>query len=244
MRSTSLAKQQTPIPWFSVMTTTMRRRSGASRIAPARVDMLATADQASPKPHYPAHLAARSSHWRTNETFAGRSNPATLRRAPRLRRDPSFGELGDGTAGGTAAKPPSCRRSFSFRPNHRKRVRQLKRLMAALGLCTTRERTVADRGEAAAAAAEMGYPVVLKALSDEIPHKSDHGLVLVGLENADDVEAAWDMLQARIAALDPSVANVEILLQEMVSGGIETFWCRAPSRVRPCAGLRSRRCRS
>ena len=38
-----------------------------------------------------------------------------------------------------------------------------------------------DRGEASAAAAEIGYPVVLKAVADAIPHKTELGLVVLGI---------------------------------------------------------------
>lgn len=188
----------------------------------ARVDMLAAADQASPKPHY--QLTLRPGLRIGEQTRRLREN-----RIPQL-----FGvrqglgaihRLANWATEQPAERPPNRQVADDLSISERTTVNEFdsKRLMAALGLCTTRERTVADRGEAVAAATAMGYPVVLKALSDEIPHKSDHGLVLVGLENADDVEAGWDMLQARIAALNPSAANVEILLQEMVSGGIETF---------------------
>ena len=95
-----------------------------------------------------------------------------------------------------------------------------KRLMARLGLRTTRERLVSSAEDAGAAAAEIGYPVVLKAVADAIPHKSDLGLVLVGIEDPAALAAAWTTLQSRLAAAGTAA---EILVQQMVSDGLEVF---------------------
>ncbi|MBN4083068.1 acetate--CoA ligase family protein [bacterium AH-315-B06] len=98
-----------------------------------------------------------------------------------------------------------------------------KRLMDRLGLRITNERQVASPREAAQAAMEIGYPVVLKAVSDDIPHKSEFGLVLVGLQDADAVARAWETLEGRIASLASAGPAPGILVQEMVSEGIEVF---------------------
>ncbi len=95
-----------------------------------------------------------------------------------------------------------------------------KQLMARLGLSVTNERVAANRDEAVAAAMKIGFPVVLKALSDDIPHKSEFGLVQVGLADSDAVGQAWDELTAKLSSLDKSAT---ILVQEMVSQGIEVF---------------------
>ena len=98
-----------------------------------------------------------------------------------------------------------------------------KRLMARLGLRVTKERQVASLKDAADAAAEIGYPVVLKAVSDDVPHKSEFGLVLVGLADAEAVARAWEILEGRIETLELAGPAPGILVQEMVSEGIEVF---------------------
>lgn len=98
-----------------------------------------------------------------------------------------------------------------------------KNLLARAGLPVTRERRVATQAEALAAAEAIGYPVVLKGLSDDIAHKSEHGLVFVGLRDAASLTAAWDVL-ARNANAAASHGRVDAcLVQEMIAGGIETF---------------------
>ena len=62
----------------------------------------------------------------------------------------------------------------------------------------TPSRRTADEAEAAAAA--IGYPVVLKVLSPRIVHKSDVGGVVVGVEDAVEVRAAFARLVTEVPA--------------------------------------------
>lgn len=95
-----------------------------------------------------------------------------------------------------------------------------KQLIAGFGVRTTKEHIATSRADAIEAAASIGYPVVLKAVSDDIPHKTELGLVKVGLADAAAVESAWDALTATLAGLE---ADADILVQEMVTDGIEVF---------------------
>ena len=52
--------------------------------------------------------------------------------------------------------------------------------------------------EAVKAAAEIGFPVVLKIVSSQIIHKSETGGVKVGLNSPEEVATAWDAIQERI----------------------------------------------
>jgi acyl-CoA synthetase (NDP forming) len=97
-----------------------------------------------------------------------------------------------------------------------------KRLIASWGVPVTRERLVGTLSEARAAAREIGYPVVLKAVSDDVPHKTEHGLVALGLADDAALGAAWPTLETRVAALG-AVAVAGYLVQEMVGDGIEVF---------------------
>ena len=98
-----------------------------------------------------------------------------------------------------------------------------KRLMARLGLRVTKEHLATDLASAKAAAEEIGYPVVLKAVSDTILHKSDQGLVIVGLSSPDRLAEGWRLLEARLEALGTEGAGADIMVQEMVVDGIEVF---------------------
>ncbi len=63
-----------------------------------------------------------------------------------------------------------------------------KELLARCGVPVPSARVVRSAGAAAAAAAELGYPVVVKALG--VAHKTEVGGVRLGLGSADEVSAA------------------------------------------------------
>jgi acyl-CoA synthetase (NDP forming) len=100
---------------------------------------------------------------------------------------------------------------------------EAKRLLAAYGVPVAREQRVETVDEARAAARAIGFPVVLKALSDEIPHKTEHGLVAVNLETEGDLVAAFARMRERIDAMAPRPRDIAYLLQEFVAGGVEVF---------------------
>jgi acetate---CoA ligase (ADP-forming) len=100
---------------------------------------------------------------------------------------------------------------------------EAKRLLAAYGVPVAREQRVETVDEAPAAARAIGFPVVLKALSDEIPHKTEHGLVAVNLETEGDLVAAFARMRERIDAMTPRPRDIAYLLQEFVAGGVEVF---------------------
>ena len=92
-----------------------------------------------------------------------------------------------------AANPPAREGYFEARE-----------LMAAAGIPFIESRRAAGLAEAQAAAAELGFPVVLKALGSS--HKSDVGGVRIGIGGEGELEAAFlDML----SRLQPAAFSVE-----------------------------------
>jgi hypothetical protein len=79
---------------------------------------------------------------------------------------------------------------------------------------------VATPEEAVAAARKIGFPVVLKAVAASVPHKSDAGLVLLGLADADAVLRGAETLVARCRSLNAPLEG--ILVAQQVSDGLET----------------------
>jgi len=98
-----------------------------------------------------------------------------------------------------------------------------KQLLSAFGVPVTREQRVATLNEATRAAREIGYPVVLKVVSDEIPHKTELGLVAVGLASDGDLTHAFQRLQQRLERIEPRPSDAAFLVQEFVADGIEVF---------------------
>jgi succinyl-CoA synthetase beta subunit len=90
---------------------------------------------------------------------------------------------------------------------------EAKQVLAAYGFPITREILVAAREDVPRAAAAIGYPVVLKASSPQIPHKTEQGLVRLGLHDEAAALEAYDAIAAGLAGRPGGV-----LVQEMVAG--------------------------
>jgi acetyltransferase len=98
-----------------------------------------------------------------------------------------------------------------------------KQVLAAWGIPGTRE-IVAQSAEAAVEAAQrLGYPVVLKVDSPDIAHKTEAGVVRLGLGDADAVRHAYDEIMASAALHAPNAAIAGVLVQEMVTGAAEVI---------------------
>lgn len=96
-----------------------------------------------------------------------------------------------------------------------------KRLLAAYGIPLPAEALAASEDEAMKAADRIGYPVVLKAVSADLPHKSDAGAVLLNLQDAQAVRAGYRRIVQALAAHPAHPKLDGVLVAEMVSGGLE-----------------------
>ncbi|MBF8793295.1 acetate--CoA ligase family protein [Pseudomonas monteilii] len=70
-------------------------------------------------------------------------------------------------------------------------------------------------GQAVTEAAEVGFPLVLKAVSAQLPHKTEAGAVALNLRDASALEAALKQMRERIAAYAPNVPFDQVLLEPM-----------------------------
>ena len=97
------------------------------------------------------------------------------------------------------------------------------RLLRVYGIPVAREAMAPTPEAAAEAAASIGFPVVLKAVSRDIAHKSDVGAVRLGLTSPAEVAAA---ARDMAAALFPSAAGARLegfVVQETVTGIAEVI---------------------
>jgi acyl-CoA synthetase (NDP forming) len=98
-----------------------------------------------------------------------------------------------------------------------------KRLLAGAGLPVVRETLCATREAAIAAASAIGYPVALKLVADDLPHRSDLDLVALGLRDAAQLGEEWDRMTAVRSGKLADVAVAGFVVQEMVTGGVEVL---------------------
>ena len=77
---------------------------------------------------------------------------------------------------------------------------EAKRVLAAYGIPIVETRVAITVEDAVRAAAELGFPVVLKLHSETITHKTDVGGVQLGLGDADAVRRAWAAIETGVTA--------------------------------------------
>lgn len=98
-----------------------------------------------------------------------------------------------------------------------------KRVLAQAGLPVLPERLCRSAGDAVAAARVLGFPVVAKIVSPDIPHKTEVGGVMLRLQDAAAVEAAYEELMARAATARPDARLEGVLIAPMLQGGVEVI---------------------
>jgi len=89
-----------------------------------------------------------------------------------------------------------------------------KRVLAAASINVCKEVLAADATDAAAAAANLGYPVAVKACSHNLLHKTDRGLVYLGVPDQPALDRAISEIEVALGG-----ANIDgYLVQKMVDG--------------------------
>jgi acyl-CoA synthetase (NDP forming) len=92
---------------------------------------------------------------------------------------------------------------------------------------------VVDVGMTRAPSLPFGYPVVVKALSAELAHKTEAGGVVLNVANGDALLAAIRQIRANVAQRRPNTRVLRVLVQPMVAGIGEAL---VGYRVDPDAG--------
>lgn len=81
------------------------------------------------------------------------------------------------------------------------------------GIPVSRSVEIRDHRELSQAAAEIGYPIVLKACSPDLSHKTEKGLIHLDIRNEEEALSSWQQLSEGIGK-----NSTTVLVQEMVKG--------------------------
>ncbi|MGH8141299.1 MAG: acetate--CoA ligase family protein, partial [Steroidobacteraceae bacterium] len=117
--------------------------------------------------------------------------------------------------------PAALPRSLELPPDGIVAEYRSKELLAVAGIPFPAGRLVSTLEEAQRAAAALGFPVVLKAQSADLPHKSDAGGVVLGLSDASSLAQGWGRLHANIARTRPGLVLDGVLVEAMGQRGVE-----------------------
>ena len=96
-----------------------------------------------------------------------------------------------------------------------------KREFASIGVKVPAGRLAKSIEVAQAIAREIGFPVVIKAQSFDLSHKSDAGGVILNLKNAEALSQGWEKLHADIGRHRPGLTLDGVLVESMSAPGLE-----------------------
>ena len=100
---------------------------------------------------------------------------------------------------------------------------EAKTILAEAGVPVTPTKLATSPDEAVTVAAEMGYPVALKIVSEAITHKSDIGGVELNLADEAAVRSAFDRIVAAAEAAAPGATVDGVSVQPMARAGTEVI---------------------
>lgn len=123
---------------------------------------------------------------------------------------------GVGTTAGSAASTMALPRGIGDEA-------ALKAALAKRGIKFPPERQVGDADQAAAAAASIGYPVVLKIVSPDIAHKTEVGGVALGLRDETSLRRAVVSMDTAVRAARPDARLEGFLVAKELRGGVEVL---------------------
>jgi acyl-CoA synthetase (NDP forming) len=124
-------------------------------------------------------------------------------------------------------------RLIAAAPSGRLTERESKAILSVYGIPTVREIGADSLKSALAAAAQLGFPVALKVESADIAHKTEAGVVALNLCSAAELSTAYERVMASARSSAPAAKINGVLIQPMVSAGIEMF---VGARVDPLLG--------
>jgi acyl-CoA synthetase (NDP forming) len=123
--------------------------------------------------------------------------------------------LPDGSTSASTAFGNAERRLRACPPGRLPTEHEARQVLAAYGVPALREALARDVEEAVAAARTLGYPVVVKALLSDVLHKTEAGLVRLGIRSDEELRAEVGSLLQRAAAR-PEGPLLGLLVQPMV----------------------------
>lgn len=94
-------------------------------------------------------------------------------------------------------------------------------LISAYGIASARHGIARTPEEAVVIAEKIGYPVVAKAVSSALAHKSDAGAVIVGLRDSEGLRKAYENIHQSVKKYNADITLDGIVVSEMVEGGLE-----------------------
>ncbi|MCZ6637651.1 MAG: acetate--CoA ligase family protein [Alphaproteobacteria bacterium] len=168
------------------------------------------------------HVAYLSEPDRTFRVL-GRILDAQARRRRALTGSGAATGSADGPAHGPADRDAILAELTAFKADAPRALNEArsKSLLAHWGIAAPRETLTKDGAAAANAAQAIGFPVVVKAVSEDLPHKTEAGAIALGLTDATTVKKACAEITDSVARFDAKAHITGFLVAQQVLGGAE-----------------------
>jgi acyl-CoA synthetase (NDP forming) len=98
-----------------------------------------------------------------------------------------------------------------------------KKVLSHYGIPIIEERIGKSAEEAVAAAKEIGFPVVLKVSSPDIPHKTEAGVIRLNVRTEHEVLKSYQEIIQAASRFNPQARIDSVLVQKMAQGGSEVI---------------------
>lgn len=116
-----------------------------------------------------------------------------------------------------------CRKALEKRGSGWLTTEEARQLLSAMGLPVAPGGVAQTADEAVELARQVGFPVAVKVASHLIVHKTEMGGIALNLSDAEAVRQAFETIRNRLAEHDNLQAMEGVLVQPMVSGGVEVM---------------------
>lgn len=100
---------------------------------------------------------------------------------------------------------------------------ELLELLSTYGIPVAESEVASDKDEAVKFAGDLGYPVVMKVVSPDALHKSDAGGVVVGVEQARNVEENFRIIHDNLMKYNKDARFEGVRVQKMAQEGYDMF---------------------
>ncbi len=98
------------------------------------------------------------------------------------------------------------------------------RLLSSHGVHMTTSILCTERDELRRIAEDIGFPLVMKVLSADIPHKTDAGCVRLSIRTVEEMETAYDTILKNALRNAPEAHIDGVLVQRMMPPGIQVIF--------------------
>jgi acetate---CoA ligase (ADP-forming) len=100
---------------------------------------------------------------------------------------------------------------------------QSKKVLSYYGIPIIEEKMVKSASQALTMVKEVGFPVVLKVSSPDIPHKTEAGVVRLNISSESEVLNSYEDIIQAAAKFNPQARIEGVLVQKMANGGLEVI---------------------